>query len=86
MTDKQVLEYIDLINRKLQILTNSGVNWKPEYAEEMKQIDARIAKLYPLVEELRKKKALSRPKQSRHKKNNLHVHYRTGTGGKSRWQ
>lgn len=57
MTDKQVVEYIDLVNRRLQILINSGVNWKPEYAKEMKQIDARIAKLYPLVEELRKEKS-----------------------------
>ena len=53
MTDKQVVEYIDLVNRKLKILTNSGTTWKPEYEEELKRIDARIAKLYPLVEELR---------------------------------
>lgn len=56
MTDKQVIEYIDLIHRRMQILINSGVSWKPEYADEMKRIDARIAELYPLVEELRKEK------------------------------
>lgn len=56
MTDKQVLEYLDLVNRKLEIYANSGVTWKPEYAEEMRRIDARITELLPLVEAERKRK------------------------------
>lgn len=56
MTDKQVIEYIDLIHRRMQILINSGVSWKPEYADEMKRIDARITELLPLVEAERKRK------------------------------
>lgn len=50
MTDKQVLEYISLVDRKLQILLNSGIHWKPEYEAEMKKIDARLAELRPLVD------------------------------------
>lgn len=57
MTDKQVIEYIDLIHRRMQILINSGVSWKPEYTDEMKRIDARITELLPLVEEMRKEKS-----------------------------
>lgn len=50
MTDKQVVEYLTLVDRKLQILTNSGISWKPEYGSEMKKIDARLAELRPLVD------------------------------------
>lgn len=50
MIDKQVLEFLSLVDRRLQILLNSGVYWKPEYEAEMQAIDARLAELRPLVE------------------------------------
>lgn len=54
MTDKQVLKYLDLLNRKSNILVNSGVNWKPEYENEMKEINKELSELLPLIEEERK--------------------------------
>lgn len=50
MTDKQVLEYMTLVDRRVQILLNSGIHWKPEYEAEMKTIDAKLAELRPLVD------------------------------------
>ena len=50
MTDNQAVEYLTLVDRKLQILLNSGINWKPEYGSEMKKIDARLAELRPLID------------------------------------
>lgn len=31
MTAQQVSRYIELVNRRTQILNHSGVDWKPEY-------------------------------------------------------
>nr|DAD95048.1 MAG TPA: hypothetical protein [Siphoviridae sp. ctGfF74]DAN01977.1 MAG TPA: hypothetical protein [Caudoviricetes sp.] len=53
MTDQQVVRYLTLVDRKLQILLDSGVNYKPEYAEEMEAINKEIAELRPLVEQER---------------------------------
>lgn len=50
MTDAQVVEYISLVDRRLQILINSGINWKPEYEAEMRAIDKRLAELKTLVD------------------------------------
>lgn len=55
MTDQQVVRYLTLVDRKLQILLDSGVNYKPEYAEEMEAIDKEIAELRPLIEQERRK-------------------------------
>lgn len=50
MTDKEVLRYLTLVDRKLDICLNSGVNWKPEYEEELTNIDKELSKLRILVE------------------------------------
>ena len=56
MTGKQVNQYLDLVKRRLFILNHSGVDWKPEYAEELKQIDQELEQLRPIVEQTRKEK------------------------------
>lgn len=38
MTAQQVSRYIELVNRRTQILNHSGVDWKPEYGLELNQI------------------------------------------------
>lgn len=50
MTEKEVLRYLSLVDRKLDICLNSGVNWKPEYEEEIASIDKELAQLRILVD------------------------------------
>ncbi len=53
MTDKQVLRYLDLVDRKLELM-QIGKDWKPEYGQELEEIDQELAKLIPVVERARK--------------------------------
>jgi len=55
MTQKDVLRYLYLVDRRLTILT-SGVHWKPEYETELKDIDKELSELRFLADEERKKK------------------------------
>ncbi len=41
MTDKEVVRYLTLVDRKLTILA-SGIKWKPEYGPELEAIDKEI--------------------------------------------
>ena len=50
MTAQQVSRYIDLVNRRTDILNHSGVDWKPEYGLELNQIEKELAELRPLVD------------------------------------
>lgn len=56
MTEKQVSKYIALMDRRLFILLHSGIDWKPEYKQEMQHIDEELMKLRPLVEQEHKRK------------------------------
>ena len=56
MTEKQVLRYLELVERKSYILCHSGMTWKPEYNQEMEQINKELEELLPLVEEERRKR------------------------------
>ena len=56
MTQTQVLRYLELVERKLYIFSHSGVSWKPEYNEEMEQINQELEELVPLVEAERGKR------------------------------
>ena len=49
MKECDILRYLYLVDRRLTILT-SGVNWKPEYAEELREIDTELAELRVLVD------------------------------------
>lgn len=44
-------EYLELVERRTQILVESGINWKPEYEQELEGIDKRLAVLRRKVEE-----------------------------------
>lgn len=50
MTARQVSRYIDLVNRRMQILEHCGVDWKPEYGLELNQIEKELADLRSLVD------------------------------------
>lgn len=50
MTVEEVLRYIQLASRKAYILTHNGVEWLPEYEEELQQINQELALLRPLVD------------------------------------
>ena len=45
MTEKQILRYLDLVDRRLFIITHSGLDWKPEYGPELAEIDRELAEL-----------------------------------------
>lgn len=51
MTGKEVNRYLSLVNRRLVILLNSGIDWKPEYGPELEEIDRELAALRPLIDE-----------------------------------
>lgn len=64
MTAEEVLRYIQLASRKMYILTHNGVEWIPEYEEELQQINQELALLRPLVDaEHAKRKELERCSQ-----------------------
>ena len=50
LTDADVLRYIDLAARKSYIIVNSGIGWKPEYAEELVQINRELMELRLLID------------------------------------
>ena len=45
MTDQQVLRYMQLCKRRMDILLHSGVSWLPEYEAELKSIDQELKEL-----------------------------------------
>lgn len=49
MTDKEVCRYLELVDRRLFILTHSGIDWKPEYAAELEAIDRKLTELKKVV-------------------------------------
>lgn len=51
MTDKQILRYLQLIDRRLDIALHSGVDWKPEYGPEIIQIEKELTELRRLVDQ-----------------------------------
>ena len=50
MGEKEVLRYLSLVNRKMDIYINSGINWKPEYEAELENIDQELAQLRHLID------------------------------------
>lgn len=49
MTDKDVVRYLQLVDRKLSILT-AGIDWRPEYGPELEAIDKEIGGLRRLID------------------------------------
>lgn len=50
VNEKKVLRYLFLVDRRLEIILNSGVNWKQEYEDELKSIDMELDNLRRLVD------------------------------------
>lgn len=50
VTDSQVLRYIDLVDRRVFIIMHSGIDWKPEYEQELVEIDREISSLRRLID------------------------------------
>ena len=49
MTDGQVVQYLQVVDRKLSILT-AGIDWRPEYGPELEAIDKEIKGLRRLID------------------------------------
>ena len=45
MTEDQVVRYTELTARRMEIVMHSGASWRPEYAQELEEIDAELAAL-----------------------------------------
>lgn len=45
MTDEQVVRYTQLTARRMEIVMHSGASWKPEYGQELEEIDKELAAL-----------------------------------------
>lgn len=56
MTAQQVSRYINLVNRRTQILNHCGVDWKPEYGLELNQIEKELAEFRTLADEEHRKR------------------------------
>lgn len=52
---EQVLRYLTLVDRRIFIIMHSGIDWRPEYEQELKDIDAEISILRELKERGRRK-------------------------------
>lgn len=61
MTAERVSKYIDMMHKRMHILTHSGVDWKPEYSEEIAKIDKELAELRPLVDQEHEKRLKKSP-------------------------
>lgn len=53
LSEQQITRYLELVDRRTYILLHSGVDWKPEYAQEMKAIDEEIAPLRQAIDAAR---------------------------------
>ena len=58
MEEKQILRYLELVNRRLYIIMHSGISWKPEYESEMEEIDKELVELRKLVDVAHKEVAI----------------------------
>lgn len=50
MSEQQVLRYLQLVDRRVHIIINSGIGWKPEFVPELEEIDREIAGLRKVIE------------------------------------
>lgn len=58
MEEKQILRYLELVNRRLYIIMHSGISWNPEYESEMEEIDKELVELRKLVDAAHKEVAI----------------------------
>lgn len=58
LSEQQITRYLELVDRRTYILLHSGVDWKPEYKQEMQEIDKEIAPLRRAIDAARASRAL----------------------------
>ena len=58
MTELDVARYAQLANRKSWIITHSGASWKPEYEQELAEIDRELAFLRKKINEYQERRNL----------------------------
>lgn len=51
-TDKDILNYLNLAQRRTYIILHSGIDWKPEYAFELVEIDRQLAAYRQCIDEI----------------------------------
>lgn len=56
MTEKDILRYLYLVDRRLTLIT-SGINWKSEYEEELAGIDKELKGLRVIVDKEHEKRS-----------------------------
>lgn len=56
MSEKQIVRYLELSSRMLQIMLDSGINWKPEYEAELVAIKKELSQMRPIVDAEREKR------------------------------
>lgn len=50
LSEEQVTRYLQLTDRRMFIIMHSGASWKPEYAQELEEIDREIAVLRTAID------------------------------------
>lgn len=50
LTQEQVTRYLQLTDRRMFIVMHSGASWKPEYAQELEEIDREIESLRTAID------------------------------------
>lgn len=58
MSEQQILRYLYLVDRRLYIILNSGINWQPEYGPELVGIDRELMELREVVESAKIKRGI----------------------------
>ncbi len=56
MTDRDICRYLELVDRKLYIITHSGIDWDPAYEKEMEEIDQELAELRAVINQEHEKR------------------------------
>jgi len=51
MGAEEVCRYLELLDRRLYIVTHSGIDWKPEYGSELAAVDRELAGLRKLIDQ-----------------------------------
>lgn len=50
LSEEQVTRYLQLTDRRMFIVMHSGASWKPEYAQELEEIDREIESLRTAID------------------------------------
>lgn len=50
LSEEQVTRYLQLTDRRMFIVMHSGASWKPEYDQELKEIDRELVALRTAID------------------------------------